>query len=441
MAQYVTPSQLSGLFKESYGDDVMNLVPEVAKLVKMIPFVSRDKELGNKYHQPVIVASEQGVTYAAADAGAFALEDSVAMTMQDAQIQGSQMLLRSAISYDSAARASNSKKAFVKSTELLIENMMESLTKRLEVCLLHGHKGIGEIAIDGFTETSGGATTASFVLTDASFAAGIWSGIEGAKLVFYSDSQEAVASAKNINANSDTDTNLIVTAVDVDTKTISVSGSAAAIEDINDISASKALRVYFKGSVQGSELTFQRNEMAGLNKIITNTGTLFNISAASYNLWKGNSVTASGQLTMGKLLSAISKAVNRGLAEKVTVCVNPDTWANLASDLAALRRFDGSYDKRKGENGFESLVYHGQNGEIEIVSHNLVKAGEAYVFPPKRCKRIGAQEISFKTPGREDEIFLHLPSNAGFELRVYSDQALFVETPARCIYVSGFTNA
>ena len=105
MAQYVTPSQLSGLFKESYGDDVMNLVPEVAKNVKMIPFVSRDKELGNKYHQPVIVASEQGVTYAAADAGAFALEDSVSMTMQDAQIQGAQMLLRSAISYDSAARS------------------------------------------------------------------------------------------------------------------------------------------------------------------------------------------------------------------------------------------------------------------------------------------------------------------------------------------------
>jgi hypothetical protein len=50
MAQYVTPTQLSGLFKESYGDEVMNLVPEAAKLVKMIPFIQRDKELGNKYH-------------------------------------------------------------------------------------------------------------------------------------------------------------------------------------------------------------------------------------------------------------------------------------------------------------------------------------------------------------------------------------------------------
>jgi hypothetical protein len=180
--------------------------------------------------------------------------------------------------------------------------------------------------------------------------------------------------------------------------------------------------------------------MAGMHKILTNTGTLFNISAATYNLWKGNTATVSGQLTMGKLLSAISKAVVRGLNEKVVVCVNPKTWANLASDLAALRRFDGSYDKKKGENGVESISYVGQNGEIEIISHSLVKAGQAFVFPPKRAKRIGAQEISFKTPGREDEIFLHLPSNAGFELRVYSDQALFIEAPARCVYIDGFTN-
>ena len=50
MSQYVTPSSLSGLFKEAYADDLINLVPETAKLIKMVPFVQRDKELGNKYH-------------------------------------------------------------------------------------------------------------------------------------------------------------------------------------------------------------------------------------------------------------------------------------------------------------------------------------------------------------------------------------------------------
>jgi len=48
MASVTSPSQLTGLFKEAYGDQIENLIPEVAKLVKMIPFSQRDRELGNK---------------------------------------------------------------------------------------------------------------------------------------------------------------------------------------------------------------------------------------------------------------------------------------------------------------------------------------------------------------------------------------------------------
>lgn len=424
MAQYTTPSQLSGLFKESYSDSVENLIPEAAKVIKMVPFVQRDKETGNKYHQPVIVAQEQGVTYAAVDSGAFALEDSVAMTMQDAQVQGSQMLLRSALSYDAAARASNSKKAFVKSTELLVENMMESITKRLEICLLHGQVGLGVKSASANIN----ATSTRITISTATFAAGIWCGMENAKLNFYLVSNGALVS-------SGADSVFVIDSVDIDNKQLVVSGTATGITALDAAADSD---IYFKGSRSGASTW---NEMAGMRKIITNTGLLFNINATTYNLWKGNSSTVSGQLTMGKLLSAISKPVERGLNEKVVVLVNPKTWANLASDLAALRRFDGSYSKSKQESGTESICYYGQNGEIEIVSHNIVKEGESFVFPPKRCKRIGAQEISFKTPGREDEIFLHLPSNAGFEMRIYSDQSLFVETPARTLYISGFTNA
>jgi hypothetical protein len=436
-----SPAELSGLFKEAYGDSIENLIPEAAKLTKLIPFVQRDKETGNKYHQPVIVAAEQGVTYAAADAGAFTLEDAVSMNMQDAQVQGNQMLLRSSLAYDAAARASNSKKAFVKATELLVENMMESATKRLEVSMLHGQMGLGTIAIGGFDETAPSATTATFVVEAASWATGIWAGIEGAKLVFFSDTSATISAGTNLTANADADKNIIVTAVNSDTRTISVSGSAAAIEDINDVSASKALTVYFKGAVTGTGASFAYAEMAGLRKIISNSGTLFNINAATWNLWAGNTYTTSGQMTFSKLLAAVGKAVQRGLNEKVVVYCNPDTWANLASDLAALRRFDGSYNKKKSESGSESICYFGQNGEIEIVSYNIVKAGELYIFPPKRCKRIGAQDLSFKTPGREGEIFLQLPNSAGFELRNYVDCALFIETPARCVYVSGFTNS
>lgn len=423
MAQYVTPAQLSGLFKEAYADDVMNLVPEVAKVVKMIPFVPRDKETGNLYHQPVILSQEHGVSYAGPSDGAFALEEAVAMTMQDAQIQGSQMLLRSAMSYDAAAKASNSKKAFVKATELVVENMLESVTKRLEISCIYGGSGLGTVPANSHTEDD--ATHIYLTLSEASWATGIWSGLENAKLQMYDESGDLISSG--------TDSVFTVDRVDVDTRTIRVLGTATGITALETANDSEAVTPYFKGSYG--------KEMAGLDQIISNDGELFNIDAEDYNLWAGNNITVSGQLTMGKVLKAVSKAVARGLNEDVVCLVNPDTWANLASDLSALRMYDGSYKKEKAENGFESIVYHGQNGKIEVISHNIIKAGEAFIFPPKKVKRIGAQELSFKTPGREDEIFLHLPNNAGFELRVYCDQAIFVETPARCVKISGFTNA
>jgi len=424
MAQYTTPAQLSGLFKEAYGDEVMDLVPEVAKIIKLVPFVQRDKETGNLYHQPVIVAQEQGVTYASPSSGAFALNDSVAMTMQDAQIQGSQMLLRSALSYDAAARASNSKKAFVKATELIVENMMESLTKRLEIAVLYGAAGLGKSSsIAQYSGNSNPTTESLVTLSAASWAVGIWSGMEGAKVNFYNGSSLVSSGADAI---------FTILQVDSDNRQLVVSGTVTGSAAIVALTATP-LDLFFQGAY-GAEMT-------GIDKIISNTGTLFNISAAQYNLWKGNNVTVSGSLTMGKILSSVSKAVGRGLNEKVVCLVNPETWANLSSDLAALRMYDGSYDSKKAKNGFESIQYHGQNGEIEVISHNCVKAGECFIFPPKKVKRIGAQEISFKTPGREDEIFLHLPNNAGFEMRLYTDQAILIETPARCIKISGFTNA
>lgn len=424
MGQYTTPSQLSGLFKEAYGDDVMQLVPEVAKIIKVVPFVSRDKEEGNFYHQPVIVANEHGLTYAAANAGAFSLNNSISMTMQDAQIQGSQMLLRSAISYDSAAKASNSKKAFIKATELLVENMMESMAKRLEIACLYG--GLGGIAqADSSVNTN--ATTTVITMTVASWASGIWAGLEGAQLQFYTVAGDALISTG-------ADSIFTVSAVDDANYKVTVTGTSTGITALDSALGSGDQYVYFNGA-HGSE-------MKGLNSIITNTTSLFNIDASVYTLWKSNTYSASNAaLTLGKIVAGVSLAVQRGLNEKASVLVSPQTWSNLMTDLAAFRRLDTSYKSSKIEQGAENLTFYSQNGELEIISHNCVKKGEAFIIPMKKVKRLGAQEVSFKTPGREDEIFLHLPSNAGFELRLYTDQAIFLETPARATKITGIVNS
>lgn len=429
-ASYATPSTLTGLFKEVYGDEVNNLIPDASKLQKMIPFVSRDKELGNIYHQPVILSHEHGIAYADYQDGAFALSEHISMNMADAQIRGSQMCLRSALSYDAAARASNSKKAFVKGTELLIENMIQSVSKRLEIALIYGGVGIATLTKTETVQSSGdvsvtnGVITGSYVVATvsaASWALGIWAGMENARVKVYDSTDTLVSSSVEC----------IVANIDLEARTMRLYSTAAGAAAIAS-RTSGTDKLYFSGACG--------KEMKGLDAIITaTTQNYFNIDPAKYSLWKGNSVTVSGQLTMGKVLNAVSKAVLRGLDEKAVCLLNPDTWSNLNVDQAALRKYDGSFGK-EAKNGFESIKYFGQNGEIELVPHNIVKAGEAFIFPPKRCKRIGAQEVSFKTPGREDEIFLHLANNAGFELRVYTDQALFIEAPAKCVKISGFTN-
>jgi hypothetical protein len=371
--------------------------------------------------QPVILSHEQGFTYAAYNAGAFALNASIALAMQDAQVSSSQVLLRTAISYDAAARASTSKKAFVKATELIVENMVESMSKRVEIACLYGGTGIGKCATSANVDT----THTVISLTTASWATGIWAGSEGATLdLYYLTTLINTAGA------------MTITAVDIANKKITVSAATA---DITAVDASIAAHanlddLYFYGAYG--------NEMSGLDAIITNAGTLFNISAATYALWAGNSYSASsGALTMGKLLSAIALAVQRGLNEDVTVLLNPNTWTNVMSDIAALRRLDGSYNRKKGDNGMESIEFYSVNGKLEIHSHNVVKEGEAFAFPQKKTMRIGAQEMSFKTPGREEEIFLQLPNNAGYELRNYTDQAIFLETPARAVKITAVVNS
>ena len=106
MATNTNVSQLNGMFKEVYASKIENVIPDVAILTKKIPF-NESTKVGNKYNQPVKLTRSQGVTYAGADAGAFALNAPIASTTKNAEVQGAQMLIRDRIPYDVAAKASH----------------------------------------------------------------------------------------------------------------------------------------------------------------------------------------------------------------------------------------------------------------------------------------------------------------------------------------------
>ena len=419
-----TVSTLNGLFKEVYADQIENLIPDGVKLLKLVSFIESAKEIGNFYHQPVQLSAEQGITYAAADSGAFDLQIAVAAVFKDAQLNGSQMLIRSQMSYEAAARASNDKKAFVKATSLMIKNMVNSMAKRLEISNLYGRTNLGQI--ESYSGMSG---TRAYVISAASWASGIWAGSEGMLLDVAPLSTPTSTTVTNTNAL------IRVVSVDLNARTLNVSGNST---DLTNVDTAVSTGAYF--IPRGSAL----NDIYGLDRLITNTGTVYNISASDYALWKGNQYDAQdAALSFQKILAAVALPVERGLDEDVVCMLSPKTWANISSDQAALRVYDQSYKSSKLENGSAEYVFHGQNGKIEIHSSIYVKEGEAFIFPPKRLKRIGAMDISFKMPGRQqqEDFFLELTGQAGYELRAYTDQTLFCETPARLVKIHSIVNS
>lgn len=430
-----TTGDLNSLYKVAYAKGVEDAIPVAKKIGDEIDFVPSELQNGKQYEQPVILTAEQGFTYSLDTQNAYDLNDSIGMAMQSAIVPGADIVLCSTVGYNQAARASHSATSFKTVMSTKFENMMKSSQKRLEIAYLYGSQNIGAAATQAVTIAS---SMLPIIIDTASWATGIWTGSENANVVFTKASD---------NTAVDSLRSFAVAQVDVDNRTVYFSagtlGTAGTLTTLETAIEAYGVNINWYGSCSGSAGSFAYAEMAGLRKIMTNTGSLFGIDAAVYDLWRGNSVTVTGQLTMAKVLSAISKAVQRGLDSDVLLYVNPSTWADLASNLAALRRFDGSYSKSKNSNGSKEIEYYGQNGMIKIISYNIVKEGDAFIFPSDKVIRVGARELSMKDPtqpGSED-IFFTIPGKAGVGLRTYTNQAIFAELPAQTVYISGIVNS
>jgi hypothetical protein len=425
---------LNSTYKIAYAKGIEDLLPFKRKIADMVDFVPSDLQNGKHYEQPVVVAAEQGFTYSLDTQNAYDLNDSIGMAMQSAVVPGADIVLGSTVGYNQAARASHSATAFKSVMSIKFENMLKSASHRLEIGYLYGNKSIASASTQAVVIAD---SMLPMVIDTAAWATGIWSGMENAQVVF-------VTAANNTAV--DSLRSFTVAQVNVDTRTVYFSagtqGTVGTLTTLETAIEAGALNIHFYGSCSGSAGTFAYAEQAGLQVQMTNTGSLFGISAATYDLWKGNSVTTSGQLTMAKVLSAVAKPVQRGLDSDVVCLVNPSTWADLASNLAALRRFDGSYSKKKASNGSEELEYLSQNGTIKIVSYNIVKEGECFIFPLDKVIRIGAADLSLNDPTRPaDEVFFTIPGKAGVGLRAYTNQSIFLEAPAQAVYISGIVNS
>ncbi len=402
-----TVGNLNGLFKEVYADKLKELIPDGVKILTLVKFMAKDKQPGNLYHQPVVLGLEHGITFASSDDDAFSLLPAIAGAIKDAQVKGSPAVLRSILGYSAASRAAQGgAQAFMDATKFVVGNMLRSMAKKIEAEMFYGQIGYATI--------TGSSTSTVLAITTSEWAPGIWAGAENMPIEIRD------VTGATVRGSAD------VLSVDFDAQTVTLKSAVSGLTN-GDV-------VWHKGAYG--------NEFPGIHKILTqSSGTLFNIDVSTWNLFKGNSYSAqSGALSFAKLNQAVARAVEKGLESKISAFVNPRGWANMLNDQAALRKYDGSYSRKKLENGSEALSFFSQNGEIEIIPSLYVKQGYSYLLSLEDYARIGSTDITFKRPGADGNFFRDLENAAGYELRCYTDQAIFCCAPGKSTIITAIVN-
>ncbi len=385
-----TLENLNGLYKKVYDGKLENLIPDGVKLLNAIKFVRKEKRPGADYNQSVILGMEHGVSFAEPDEGAFALNPPISGVIKQASIRGYQMVLRSAMAFDTMFAADSAgERAFEEATKYIFQAMMDSMSKKLEIRLFYGQSGLA-------TATASGNV---LDISAGQWAPGVWGGAENMRIELFNSADASLGDCK-------------VVSVDFDTQQVTVDAMPAGA------AAAGTITIFEYGS--------KGKEMAGLHKIITNSGSLFGISASQYSLWKGNSHDcAATALSFNKLAKGLAKPVAKGLQSDVTVYVNPSSWAELMTEQAGSRRFDVSYKSASAQAGHESLEFYSQNGKMTIVASIFVKEGFAYAINHDQFLRVGSTDLTFKNPLSNEDFFHLLENNAGVGIRCYTNQALF----------------
>jgi hypothetical protein len=399
---------MNDMLKVVYPDGIPDLVPNDVKLQKALGQMKESELIGDSYQPMVRLAYPSGFTHALGDgtAGAFSLNEATAGVRKKATIQGAQILLKDQMSYEDASKAVKGKRAFADAMDEMFQTMQMAAKKRLETNLYYGNSGIGIVDV----YTSGDP---SVTIQVAEWAAGIWTGMEGAYVDVHSGTTSTVRGTVSI------------VSVDVDNRKITLSGTVTSCAS-GDV-------IYWKGGYA--------KEMNGIYKILSNSGSLFGIDAATYGLWAGTSYTCgSAAFSFEKFKAGIAQAVNKGLSEDLLLYINPKTWDDLMADIASLR-VTTDKDVKKVDIGAEQIVFHSQNGKTVIEPSYFVKEGVGFGICKSDWKRVGSTDWTFNTPGFGGKMFFHLTGNAGVESRAYTNQAVYCNRPARSLLFTGIVNS
>jgi len=410
-------------FKRRYGSFI-NPMPSDNTVAKFAAFVQQDRRPGENYNFPVKVGNEHGIT-PNVDGTAFALNAAIDSVLQNAQLDGATLALVGNVPYDVAFKSNNGAGegstggAFMRAFDLKIQSLMESMEFYREISLLYGcgtaaaaaaNIGVVNAAVSGANL----AAPQVINLTRGSWAPGIWNMMINGLVDVY-----------QANGTTVRDTGVQVQSVDATQCRLTLfKAASAAVVAPGDVIVPAGWRT---------------KSCYGLQALLENVGTILNINAALYPMWKSVQYPAGGALARAKILQMAARMYPNGIKGGGTLFVNGMTFAELAEEADTLQRYTGNTDEVKRQ-GAESLLYKSPIGNIEVAVHAYMKQGIAMFFKTGTVKRVGSTDVTFRGDGPNDWFFLELPQNAGYQLRVMSNQAPVMEIPYHCAIISGISN-
>jgi hypothetical protein len=431
------------MFTYRYGAFI-DPMPEEDSIARFAVWVPPQSRLGNKFIFPLQGSLEHGQT-ADVSGTAFNYYADIPMTMVNAEVDGFDWGMTARIPYSDMLRARNgvnqsgggSAGSYFAPLDLKVKGLMRSSTLYRELWLCYGPgtgstiaSDIGQLATTGFL-VSGGPNwnqTPVVKLKTASWIPGMWNLMKNAKLEVLNAAGTALV------------------------------GSAGQFVQVNSIPTAGLTNVSFQATstitaavaAQQRLLPFGWYQKCciGLEGILNNTGTLFNIDASLYTFWRAvTRDNGAAKLSRSIILGLCAQMFPNGLDQGATMFVSSAQFADLAEETqvvtngsgatantATVQVFNGNGDQTTKRIGTNKIVYVSPVGEITIQLYKYMKQGEAFLFGNGLVKRGGASDITFKGDG--NQYFLNeIQGAAGYEIRCISNQSVFIETPYQCALI------
>ena len=434
---------LNALFKEVYASKVETLVPEGINLLNDIPF-SKAAKLGDKYVFPIMTKGETGFTINNSS-DAFDLVAPEPARYARAVVDSYNVVLQSAISYEQAAKALANKETVEIGTARTLAEMKKAMMRRVESMCFYGgevpsfvgrhsaqvrddtdsrvHLGLDNHNVDiATTATTAKITSTKSLLSGRATA----SDIVGATVVIRASGP---LGRTGITANALVLSFVVKSLTDSDTS-MEFDPSADTTTTFNDADVKLTRNDYISVEESSASLALVGLEgFDGINKQLTQqSGTRFGVNVSNFLYQKGNLYDVAGKLTVEKILNAAELAVTNGLEGRCRLYISHRAFVDLSDELDKNYRMSDKF----------MIPY--QAGILEVVPSIYVRGDDGFLLKPGNVKRVGAQDISFEDPVKQQSGPFHRMQNkAGVLMRCQTNQAIVVEKPAQCVKLYGIT--